>query len=90
MSNQIKTSISRRTFMGAAVSTAFAFNVVPGRVLGKDAPSNKLNLAIIGVGGQGGYSLKNTTSENLVAMAERRQGAFGKRGQEQSQCQIFH
>ena len=63
-------AISRRTFMGATASTAFAFSIVPRRVLGKDAPNNKLNLAIIGAGGQGGYSLKNTTSENLVAIAD--------------------
>lgn len=63
-------TISRRTFVGAAASTAFAFNVVPCRVLSREAPSNKLNLAIIGASGQGGYSLKNTTSENLVAMAD--------------------
>lgn len=42
----------------------------PAKVLGKDAPSNKLNLVIIGAGGQGGYSLKNTKSENLVAIAD--------------------
>ena len=70
MSDQVSKTISRRRFVGAAASTAIAFNVVPGRVLGKDAPSNKLNLAIIGAGGQGGYSLKNTTSENLVAIAD--------------------
>ena len=36
--------------MGAAASTAFAFNV-GGKVLGKETPSSKLNLAIIGAGG---------------------------------------
>jgi len=63
-------NITRRTFMGATASSAFAFSIVPGKVLGKGAPSNKLNLAIIGAGGQGGYSLRNTTSENLVALAD--------------------
>ena len=33
MSDQISKTISRRTFVGAAASTAFAFNVVPGRVM---------------------------------------------------------
>ena len=62
--------ISRRAFMGASASAAFAFSIVDSKVLGADAPSNKLDLAIIGAGGQGGYSLKNTTSENLVAIAD--------------------
>ncbi|MHC4171027.1 MAG: Gfo/Idh/MocA family oxidoreductase, partial [Planctomycetota bacterium] len=70
MSDHVSKTISRRRFVGAAASTAFAFNVVPAKVLAKDAPSNKLGLAIIGAGGQGGYSLKNTTSENLVAIAD--------------------
>jgi len=70
MKEKVKKAISRRTFMGAAASTAFAFSIVPSKVFGKNAPSNKLNLAIIGAGGQGGYSLKNTTSENLVAIAD--------------------
>ena len=70
MKEKVTKTISRRAFMGATASTAFAFSIVPSKVLGKDAPSNKLNLAIIGAGGQGGYSLRNTTSENLVAFAD--------------------
>jgi len=58
--------------MGATASTAFAFSVVPGKVLGKDAPSNKLNLAMIGVGGQGGASMRNegVRNENTVALCD--------------------
>ena len=70
MEGKVKQTISRRTFMGATASAAFAFSIVPSKVLGKNTPGNKLNLAIIGAGGQGGYSLKNTTSENLVAIAD--------------------
>jgi len=65
-----KTKISRRAFMGATASTAFAFSVVPGRVLGKDAPSNKLNLACIGVGHQGWANLRRMQSENVVALCD--------------------
>jgi len=62
--------ISRRAFNSSAVSTAFAFSIVPHKVLGADAPSNKLNLAIIGAGGRGKTSLRNTKTENLVAIAD--------------------
>ena len=36
--------------MGFAATTASAFAIVPSRLLGKGAPSNKLSLALIGVG----------------------------------------
>ena len=77
MKEEIKKTISRRTFMGTAASTAFAFNVVPSRVsaghlsaLGKGAPSNKLNIASIGVGGRGGSNLRSVESENIVALCD--------------------
>jgi len=70
MQEEVKKTISRRTFMGAAASTAFAFNVVPSRVLGKDAPSNRLNIAVIGVGGRGGANLRGVESENIVALCD--------------------
>jgi len=70
MKKEVKKTISRRTFMGAAASTAFAFNIVPSRVMGKDAPSNKLNIAGIGVGHQGWADLRNVQSENIVALCD--------------------
>ena len=45
----------------------------PGLVLrlrGADSPSNKLNIAAIGIGGQGGSDLNNLTSENIVALCD--------------------
>ena len=58
-----KTSLSRRRFLrGAALSTA-AFTIVPGSVLGlrgATPPSEKLNLAGIGIGGQGASDLETT------------------------------
>lgn len=54
MQKKDEKNISRRTFMGATASTAFAFSIFDSKVLSKEAPSNKLNLAIIGAGGQGG------------------------------------
>lgn len=47
--------LSRRAFLqaGAAAWTASAFNIVPASVLGQNAPSNRIVMAMIGVGGQG-------------------------------------
>ena len=54
MKEKEKKTISRRSFMGATASGAFAFSVVPSKVLGASAASGKLNIAVIGVGGRGG------------------------------------
>ena len=70
MKEKVHKTISRRTFMGAAASTTFAFSIVPGRVLGKDAPSNKLNIAVIGASGRGGANLRGVQSENIVALCD--------------------
>jgi len=65
--------ISRRSFVkGTALSTA-AFMIVPRHVLGGPnfiAPSDKLNIAGIGVGGQGGANLKALDDENIVALCD--------------------
>jgi hypothetical protein len=68
-----KSQITRRRFLrGAALSTA-AFTIVPGSVLGlrgATPPSEKLNLAGIGIGGQGANDLDQLKSENLVALCD--------------------
>ena len=67
-----KTGLSRRGFLGAA-GAASAWLVVPRHVLGGQAkpPSDKLNIAGIGVGGMGGGNLRNLErSENIVALCD--------------------
>jgi predicted dehydrogenase len=39
-------------------------------VLGAQAPSNKLNIAAIGIGGMGGANLKACAAENIVALCD--------------------
>ncbi|MHC4461789.1 MAG: Gfo/Idh/MocA family protein [Planctomycetota bacterium] len=56
--------------MGGA---ATAFMIVPRYVLGgarHTAPSEKLNIAGIGVGGQGASDLRNVSSQNIVALCD--------------------
>ncbi len=64
------TKISRRTFVNTAAASAFAFHFIPARLLGKDAPSNKLNIAGIGVGGMGKGNLSRCESENIMALCD--------------------
>ncbi|MCK5269603.1 MAG: Gfo/Idh/MocA family oxidoreductase, partial [Sedimentisphaerales bacterium] len=66
--------ISRRDFMkGAAAATATAataFTIVPSYVLGQGAPSNKLNIAAVGIGGAGKVNIKKCSGENIVALCD--------------------
>jgi predicted dehydrogenase len=64
--------ISRRDFLGSAAAAA-AFTIVPRHVLGGPRnipPSEKLNIAGIGVGGQGAGDLGNVSSQNIVALCD--------------------
>ena len=57
--------VTRRRFLGAAAA-AGAFTVVPRHVLGgagRTAPSEKVNVAIIGTGGQGIVNMKQLFQE---------------------------
>jgi predicted dehydrogenase len=63
-----KTGLTRRTFLPATA----AFTVVPRHVLGAGyvAPSDKLNIAAVGVGGMGQNYVKGCASENIIAIAD--------------------
>ncbi len=61
--------ISRREFL-SGTAAVMALTVVPAHVLGKNAPSNKLNIAGIGVGGRGANDVDGVGSENIVALCD--------------------
>ena len=71
--NQQKQKVSRRSFVrNAATGVAAAYIVAP-HVLGgpgKTAPSDKINIAGIGVGGRGAACINGVKSENIVALAD--------------------
>jgi len=65
-------AISRRAFIGGSAAAA-AMTIVPVSVLGgpgRTAPSDKLNIAGIGVGGQGRWDIDNVSSQNIVALCD--------------------
>jgi predicted dehydrogenase len=64
--------MKRRLFFKAAAAFAVGFQIVPRHVLGQGQtpPSAKLNLAGVGVGGQGGGVLNDLKSENIVALCD--------------------
>ena len=70
MSDSIK---SRRDFLKKTGLVTAAFTILPGRVIsgpGKIAPSDKLNIAGIGIGGKGHVNLKGMDTENIVALCD--------------------
>jgi predicted dehydrogenase len=64
--------VSRREFVGTSTAAAGAFTIVPRHVLGRGytAPSDKLNIACIGVGGMGKNDVDGVSGEQIVAMAD--------------------
>jgi hypothetical protein len=67
-------NITRRSFIGTTGAVAAGLTILPSSVisgLGKRAPSDKLNIAVVGIGGVGKSNLnavKNT--ENIVALCD--------------------
>ncbi len=65
--------LKRRDFIKKSGMAVAAFSIVPSTTiagLGHTAPSDKLNIAGIGVGGMGFANLKNLKSENIVALCD--------------------
>ena len=71
---QQKTKLTRREFLGASALATSAFMIVPRHVLGGPgyvAPSDKLNIACVGVGGKGRSDIAAAgKSDNIVAMCD--------------------
>src|SRR5512143_2977713 len=70
MSHEKTRALSRRQFAKTSALAALSAAIVPSRVLGKEAPSNKLNIAGIGIGGMGAVNLKACEGENIVALCD--------------------
>ena len=63
--------LKRRDFLRAGVVAGAGLVVLrSGIVSGADAPSNKLNVAGIGVGGRGWGDINDCASENIVALCD--------------------
>jgi predicted dehydrogenase len=66
------TGMSRRDFVTTAAGVAAGVMVVPRHVLGRgvQAPSDTVNVAIVGVGGMGGSNTQALMSQNVVAFCD--------------------
>ena len=65
-------TVSRRRFLSELAVAGAGLTIVPRHVLGRGftAPSDLLNVAAVGVGGQGRANLVNLASENVVALCD--------------------
>ena len=65
--------ITRRDFIGRSTAAAAGIMIVPRFVLGGNGyipPSDKLNIASVGVGGQGANDVQSVSTENIVALCD--------------------
>ncbi len=66
-------NISRRKFLRLSAAGVSSAMILPRHVLGGKkygSPNDKLNIAGIGVGGQGGGDISRMQSENIVALCD--------------------
>jgi len=65
---------TRRAFLRKTAGALATISIVPSYVVGLRAavpsPNSKLNVACVGVGGQGAADLGNVSSENIVALCD--------------------
>ncbi len=68
-----KPGMSRQEFITKTAAAAALFTVVPSHVLGGRgviAPSDKLNIAGVGIGGMGKTNMANCLPDNIVALCD--------------------
>ena len=69
-----KSGISRRKFLGSSALAAAGFTLLPSSVISgmtRKSPSDKLNIAVVGIGGMGNSNLKAVApTENIVALCD--------------------
>lgn len=68
-----KFTFNRRKFIGTMATATAGFTILPSTViggLGHRMPSDKLNIAGVGVGGVGATNVHNCAGENIVALCD--------------------
>ncbi|MHB8523562.1 MAG: Gfo/Idh/MocA family protein [Limisphaerales bacterium] len=78
-------SASRRKFLATTGTAVASFMIAPRFVIsgsGQTPPSEKLNIACIGVGGRGHDDLRGVSSQNIVALCDVDEKRLGKAAQE--------
>jgi predicted dehydrogenase len=82
-----KGGMSRRTFVADGGKLAMGAMIVPRHVLGGvgyQAPSDTLNIAIVGAGGMGAENAQELGTENIIAVCDVDHGLVAKKADERS------
>lgn len=66
MESSKRVDISRRVFLSAVGATVAAPYIIPSAAWGANAPSNRINVGLIGSGGQGTGVMKNAMAHDFV------------------------
>jgi predicted dehydrogenase len=85
-------TMNRRNFLVSTAGAA-AFTIVPRQVLGgprHTAPSEKLNMAGIGVGGKGAGDIGGVSSENIVALCDVDEKQAGETFEKYPRAKKYH
>jgi hypothetical protein len=82
-------TIARREFLRSAAVAGAGLIVVPSGLLGADAPSKKLNVAMIGTGGRAGAHFGSISSENIVALCDVNELNLGKAAEKYPKAQTY-
>lgn len=73
MNENSKSDLTRRKFIGTTATVFAGISIIPSHAvagLGHVPPSDKLNIAGIGVGGKGRVNLRNMPGQNIVALCD--------------------
>ncbi len=82
---------SRRQFLQHAAGAAAGFWVTGGRTPAADrSPNEKLNLAVIGVGGRGAHNLGAVSGENVVALVDVDDRNLGRAAEKHPRAKKYH
>ena len=84
----MKKRITRRRFVGGALTAAGAIAAAPAILRGQNLNS-KLNIAIIGAGGRGITNTKGVASENIVSLCDVDRAALDKEAVKHPKAKTF-
>lgn len=83
--------LNRREMIAAGTAAWAAATIVPRHVLGQGQtpPSEKLNVAAVGVGGMGTGDIANAASENVIALCDVDQNALARNVQRFPSAKLY-
>ena len=62
--------LNRREMLKTSLATGLFLPGISGLAFGDDSPNERVNVALIGIGGQGGHQVGGLRSQNVVALCD--------------------